>query len=557
MKSSIRTSMYQAVSFLIILPVLLLSLILSYIYALKLETVIVDSLHAVAASHIAEMESLCERQKNNLEIIGEMDLSKAALRGELSSENLQYLNNMLHSRVQVIDYLKNIAIIDMNNYVVACSADEYETVARKGISTLYDAMKGDSFWMTDILTVRKNGEEYKAVAALYCVEENSEILGYVLAEIDLSFYDKIRRQAELWNESTFYLLDGRQRIIIAGTAEENRDIFVTTAEQRKDYTDKYNAIDFETYPQGNFQYEVNGKSYITYYSDTKYTNWRMLLTVNLDNYMEQCANYAVTACVLVLFCVVLSFWIGRFASKRIIMPIKNVIDTLSDIQRTQDYSLRVKVVGKDELSSLSNGINRLLVLIENEYHYQVQQQHLLRKKADYDSLTKVMNREKIMRHFDEVIERHKSSKGSFAVLFVDIDDFKSFNTNYGHVIGDHVLLFIASLLERETGGTVGRMGGDEFLVIVESPEYLQILESSLERVNQMAEKQFVIGDSKQQAPITVCIGAAQVDFSSVGSEELTIEQLLKLADSAMYEAKNNGKRGYVIYNTNEIMMNSN
>lgn len=74
MKSSIRTTVSQVVSLLIIIPVLLLSLIFSYVCSIKLETVIIDNLHAVAVSQITEMESLCERQKNNLKITGEMDM---------------------------------------------------------------------------------------------------------------------------------------------------------------------------------------------------------------------------------------------------------------------------------------------------------------------------------------------------------------------------------------------------------------------------------------------------------------------------------------------------
>lgn len=553
MKSSIRTAMYRAVSLLIIIPVLLLSLILSYIYSIKLENVIEDSLEAVAAAQIAEMDSFCERQKNNLEIIGEMDLSRAALNGELDGNMLQYLNNMLYSRVQMTDYLKSISIIASDSRVVACSLDVYDSVARREISFLYEDMKGNPFCITDVLTITGSGEEHKAVAAIFRVEDNGRVLGYVLAEIDLSFYDEIRQRVKLWNESTFYLLDGKGKIIIAGTPEENRDIFVTTAEERQDYIKKYDAIDFSVHPQGSFQYKINGKNYITYYSNTQYTNWKILLTVNMDNYLEQRMNYAATACILVLFCSVLAFWIGKFTSERIVRPIKHVTDILGGIKKTQDYNQRVTVECQDELGTLSDEINQLLSLIETESLYQAQERRLLQEKADHDALTKVLNKEKVMQLLQEAIVRCQRSCRKLAVLFVDVDDFKSFNSKYGHGVGDQVLLFIASLLKQETGGIVGRVGGDEFLAIVESPEHLQTLEDSLKRVNQITESQFVIRGTAKRQPVNVCIGTVLADFSNPDLAWVTAEQVTAWADSAMYQAKNNGKRGYVIYHTEDCV----
>lgn len=550
---SIRASMYRAVSLLIIVPVLLLSLVLSYFYSIRLEAVIVDSLHAVAAAQIAEMDGLCERQKSILQSIGDMELTRVALRGELKGENLKYLEDLLSARVEMTDYLKNIAVITADSRVVACTAEGYSPIAKDGFSVISKSVSDNTFWITDILTVQGEDGDTRAVAGILRIDDGDEVLGYVLSEIDLSFYDEIRKRAELWNESTFYLLDGNKEIIIAGSPNENRESFVTTTEERLDYGKKYYAIDFEANPKGNFQYEVKGKKYITYYSDTKYTNWRMLLSVNMDIYLQQRTHYAITACVIVLFCAALSLWIGQFSSLRIVKPIRHITDTLADIENIQDYSVRVEKERADELGALSVGINRLLELIENENIYQAQQQRRLQEKADHDALTKVLNKGKIMQQLHEVVDRCRVDQGIMAVLFVDIDNFKDFNTNFGHGVGDQVLLFIASLLEHETGGIVGRVGGDEFLVIMESPEHLQELESILGRINITAESQFIIRGTGKQVPVSVCIGAVRVDFSEANTTELTPEQLSTWADGAMYRVKNSGKRGYLVCSTDDCL----
>lgn len=108
------------------------------------------------------------------------------------------------------------------------------------------------------------------------------------------------------------------------------------------------------------------------------------------------------------------------------------------------------------------------------------------------------------------------------------------------------MLFIASLLVLETGGTVGRVGGDEFLSIVEEQESLAALENCLGWVNDPAHSRFVLRGSSESLHVACSIGAVIVDFNGYYSESVTADQLMGMADAAMYEAKNNGKCGYVI-----------
>lgn len=544
---NIRKSMYYILSILIIVPFLLFSLLISYIYSIKLENIITDSLHSVANSQISEMTDFCTQQMKNLTIMGHLDVSQAALREELDEDTLQYLNNMLASQVQLTNYLISSAIIDSDLRVIACSEDGYDTYANKGIISVIEKMDEQQFYISDVMEYKKNGKTHKSVVSICKIKENSETLGYVLAEINLDFYNNIREHAKLWNESTFYLLDGQKRIISAGTPEDERNSFVTTAEEREDYTRKYNSIDFEKNPQGSFSYKIDGENYITYYSEVQFTDWQIMLTVNLENYLAQRTIYGTLAFFLTLLCAALGICIGAFTSKRIVHPIGRISDTLNNIQQKQDYSLRIKVERKDELGNLSIEINQLLDFIETENLYKSQQQRLLQKKAEQDALTKVLNKEKINQYLEYSISRHHADHSPMAVLFVDIDDFKAFNTNYGHTVGDQVLLFITSLLIQETKGTVGRIGGDEFLIVVETPESMDNLEQCLERINELSLSRFVIRESSIHTPVSCCIGAVIIDFANCQDHCPSLGQIVNIADTAMYQVKNNGKQGYAIF----------
>lgn len=546
---NIRNSMYRMVFSLIVIPFLFFSILISFIYTGKVEAVITDSLHVVANAQVAEMTSFCEQQKEALMLIGTMNVSRAAMRGELDQPTKQYLDNMLYSRVQVMNYMESIAIIDTDNRIVASSNENENAFADEGIGSLITDLGNRGFYISNILVDK---QEKNTLVEISKIEDNGELLGYVVAEIDMDFYNSIRENAELWNDATFYLLDGQMKIISAGTPKEGRNAFVTTNSEREDYNKKYSSIDFERNPQGCFRYKVSGRDYITYYSNVKDTDWQVMLSVDMESYQATRTVIYVIGLFIILLCAAVAVLIGRFASKRIVRPIACISGTLQEIRQKQDYTLRVEAGRQDELGELTGEVNKLLDFIETENLYKVQQQRLLQKKAGQDALTKVMNKERISQYLQEAIVRHGKDRTSMAVLFVDVDDFKAFNTNYGHSVGDEVLLFLTSLLEREFEGTVGRVGGDEFLVVVEKADYVKNLDMYLNRFEEAAAGRFIVRGSGAGLPVTCCVGAVRVDFSTNDIPKPASAELVNMADQAMYHVKNNGKKGHIIYEYNPL-----
>lgn len=539
----IRTSLYRTVFSLIVFPFFLFTLLITNIYSGRLEKVITESLYVVANTQVSEMTNFCEQQRKYLSLLGGMDVSRSVLRGNTKGGAVQYLDDILSSYTTMVSYMKTLTVLDKEHRVVSSSARDHLPYAADGIGDLVESMGSQSFYISDVLV---DADGNKTLVAISAIEDAGGLMGDALAEIDLDFYKNIRKKTELWNDATFYLVDGKRQIISAGTQDEEREDFVTTEEDRRDYIEKYTSIDFVKNPQGSFQYKVAGKEYITYYSDVEYTNWRVLLTTGLDSYKAEQTVYSILASVLLLLCIILAVWSGRFASRRIVRPIQKISDTLRGIQSNQDYSLRVPVERKDELGNLGTEINGLIDFIETENLYKAKQQRLLREKAEQDALTKVLNKERISQYLMEAMDCRRREGARIAVLFVDIDDFKAFNTHYGHNVGDQVLLFIAALLARETGGTVGRVGGDEFLVVVENEAVLHELELYLDRIQKQAESQFVVRGSGANLSVTCCIGAVRIDLKTESSRSLTPEKLIGMADEAMYQVKNSGKRGYVV-----------
>jgi diguanylate cyclase (GGDEF)-like protein/PAS domain S-box-containing protein len=161
----------------------------------------------------------------------------------------------------------------------------------------------------------------------------------------------------------------------------------------------------------------------------------------------------------------------------------------------------------------------------------------LEDKATFDPLTRCYNRATIMSLLDRALAapRPKGPRTYTAVLFIDLDHFKAINDRFGHHVGDE---FLAATAARISGGlrddaAVGRLGGDEFLVV------LPHLRSEAEALT-VAQR---IADSLRQ-DIALSIGTepcwASVGLAIQTSEATTAEALVNQADTAMYEAKARG-----------------
>jgi len=164
--------------------------------------------------------------------------------------------------------------------------------------------------------------------------------------------------------------------------------------------------------------------------------------------------------------------------------------------------------------------------------------------AIYDTLTNLYNR----RYFDErlEVEAQKSffSDTSLSLVMVDIDHFKRVNDTFGHTEGDKVLCEIASLLKASVRkkDTVARYGGEEFILIL--PE-AGLEESSMisERIRRLVESTpFEVG----QARINLTVSLGISNFPSHHAR--TKEELVKMADSALYDAKRGGRNRVSIFN---------
>ena len=167
----------------------------------------------------------------------------------------------------------------------------------------------------------------------------------------------------------------------------------------------------------------------------------------------------------------------------------------------------------------------------------------IRHQSLHDSLTGLPNRILIMDRVNQAISRARREHLEVAVMFIDLDGFKNVNDTLGHGVGDKLLQSVAARIAgllRESD-TVGRLGGDEFIVLTEGVSLAAGPELVAERLLEvLAEPYHLEGDHETSINISASIGIA------VGLRE-NAEEFLRDADIALYAAKDAGKRCFVLF----------
>jgi diguanylate cyclase (GGDEF)-like protein/PAS domain S-box-containing protein len=192
----------------------------------------------------------------------------------------------------------------------------------------------------------------------------------------------------------------------------------------------------------------------------------------------------------------------------------------------------------------SLGIRSHFVAVVNDITDKKRAEQELRYLANYDTLTGLPNRALLSERLGRAIVRARRQETRVAVLFLDLDRFKDINDSMGHAAGDRLLKAAATRLQATVSAsdTVARLGGDEFTVVLEDVE-------SLVAVERMARDILIAFtaplelDERHDVSITPSLG-----ISLYPDHALVPTDLLKFADTAMYQAKAEGRNTYQIYN---------
>lgn len=211
------------------------------------------------------------------------------------------------------------------------------------------------------------------------------------------------------------------------------------------------------------------------------------------------------------------------------------------------------VVSRDEKGNSLRAIGTHTDITERKH-----MEELIRQQALYDTLTKLPNRRLLVDRLTLAMSVSKRTDYHGAVLFLDLDNFKPLNDTHGHEAGDLLLIEVANRLKHcvRESDTVARMGGDEFVVVLaqldkDINQSKQQAAKLAEKIRTALAKPYLIQIEENGKNITVehrC--TASIGFVLFIDDQTNINDILRNADDAMYQAKNAGRDLVRFYNEN-------
>lgn len=208
-----------------------------------------------------------------------------------------------------------------------------------------------------------------------------------------------------------------------------------------------------------------------------------------------------------------------------------------------EYQLTIGAEEKWFEARLSVTKHKLFVILVRDITDEKRNEQQILYQANHDHLTGAYNRTFVFEYLAQRLKEAGRNAQHWAVLYIDLDDFKQINDQLGHSAGDTVLqqtvMAIKSSIRDED--IVARIGGDEFVVVLNVSASATTLNRIAEKLLKAIEQPVDIGET--QVSISASIGVSELDSMS----HLSLHEVLMRADAAMYFAKHHGKHGCAFY----------
>ncbi len=278
---------------------------------------------------------------------------------------------------------------------------------------------------------------------------------------------------------------------------------------------------------------------------------KFILIFNLQEALRDSRErYITLVAPSVVFLICLSLLVSVRAQRKVFRPLNTLIKTMDSVVDDKNYDVKVEETERKETLALSRAFNNMMGNIQAESEANQQKNALLEKQqsqmerlANFDALTGLPNRQFLMKILSSELTKARTNRSELGLLFVDIDGFKSINDSFGHDTGDKFLLHISVIMSKllDEAYTLGRLGGDEFIIIAPDIGDPKTLEDMAAKLVVAVSRTHIFNTLRLDSGVSVGLALA----SDCNYE---LSSLITNADVAMYKAKGSGKARFMWFN---------
>ncbi|MCM1158538.1 MAG: EAL domain-containing protein [Bacteroidales bacterium] len=434
---------------------------------------------------------------------------------------------------------------------------------------LYDAdgrlvissFTGDSPNWSDIMDTPVSSYKETAIVANSSFSENTmdilapvtakkQVVGLIRANISVDYFDTFLSDNR-------FILDEHLNPLFGYSATETDGHFLQYIERQEfPVSAEPGFAPADSYPESS--------SYIYGYASIPEYHWLYIARQDTSVYAKVVSTLPAILLIFLILVIIFSLRTSRSLVEKYTEPI---VELNHNMQRAAEGQLDVHctLTGEHEFTSLAENFNQMMEIISQNYSDALEAKKALEdsqnelkqnyahieKLAYTDGLTGLYNRMAFFKYATEILSQNKGGIQNHAVIFIDLDGFKAINDTLGHDYGDLLLQAVAAQFSSyiDEDDILARNGGDEFVILRNHVESQEKLEEFLSSLVAIANHPFVLDD--ETVHVTISAGIAL--FPQNG---LSLSELMKNADIAMYTSKSSGKNSYTFfYSTMEDEVN--
>lgn len=443
----------------------------------------------------------------------------------------QYIQAPSEEKLATVTKLLNEtnAIFNDTNFIVFTGSDAQQIIRTDNSKLVnvgkrqhfQEAMKGRGY-VSDIIKSMSNGKMIIVIEEPVLNAEG-EPVGMVQRNFDL---EALQEFIQFINEDeiSIVVIDRTGKVIA-----NSESIGELGDEYMLD--NKYKFIIDKVYnSSGVIHTDIDGVDSLLAYSRNVDTGWMIVTIRSYDYIYDQAKERAVKAIAVGLSMLLAGILIAYLFAIRATKPIIEMTNVVDDIVSGKASVNKIEVNSDDELGQMAAAFNKIK---SDRDAYQLE--------SELDKLTELFNKktmENLCKMKLKTFNENETSNIFMAFYIIDLDHFKEVNDILGHQFGDRVLVEFAKGLKKifRPNDCIGRFGGDEFVVIVDSLPNMEVVLRKAEQIKQIAFNMTI--DGKERF-VTASIGIAIAPQSG-----RDYDTLFAAADKAVYHVKNSGKNGY-------------
>lgn len=543
---SIKKSLQSSMLLMAVIPVIVMA-ILSYIVATtKYAEINIENVKDTAKNYSYGFSSKLQSQI--------IETSALAHSSDIKSYLLEKVNSpdgLLNTTSAYTDIQNKITEISNNfnntiNYYIY-DIDGYLVLSSSSDSSSdWKEVMTDSVATLEEMTIISNSSfTENTLDIVYPVTVKDSIIGLVRTNITAGYLGNYLSNSG--TRKTFILDENGNPLFGYDTKEDTSFLTYLKQDSNIPATQSSDSVFTDSFSESNdFIY-----GYCTLY------DWIYIVKQDTSVYTSIVSTLPVIFLILLIIVMIVSIQISKSIATKYTLPI---LELSQKMQNAADGQLNVQcnMEREDEFGILSNNFNQMMHIISTNYNEisearkeleanQAELQnnyHNIEKLAYTDALTGLYNRMAFFKYTTEILSDSPGGLKNHAIIFIDLDGFKSINDTLGHDYGDMLLKAVSSKLASfiNEDDILARNGGDEFVIFKRQITDREALEDFLTTLVSIATHPFVLND--ETVHITLSAGVAL--FPQNG---LSLSELMKNADIAMYSSKNTGKNSYTFFSS--------